>query len=275
MSDAATVSLSASARLVAGALAETEQITVVALGAAAGVSKSTVAKTLTLLERSGAAIRTVREGDGVREADLWSPGAALGSLLFTTAVKHSGYGHAAALSASTEIVTTAEAAEPGLASTTVDDESADDSSQVLTQAAPDAPADADTAVMNESLELNEVAAQTPPSANMTAAQSHGTQGEPQAESSSEPTTTEVGDAPAADGAALRLAPGALAAMVSTVLAAHPDIEYTPTMLSHLLNGRSSGAIHNVLEKMITNGSAVRTCDRPKRYRHVADGLPVA
>src|SRR5260221_377898 len=120
MSDAATVSLSASARLVAGALAETEHITVVALTAAVGVSKSTVAKTLTLLERAGAAIRTVREDDGVREADLWSPGPALGVLLFATVMEHPGYGHAAALATSTEIMTTADTAELGPGSTTVD-----------------------------------------------------------------------------------------------------------------------------------------------------------
>ena len=58
-------------------------------------------------------------------------------------------------------------------------------------------------------------------------------------------------------------------MVAATLAAHPDIEYTPTQLSHLLNGRSSGAITNAIEKMVKAGSAVRTCDKPKRYRHAA------
>ena len=70
-----------------------------------------------------------------------------------------------------------------------------------------------------------------------------------------------------------LAAGELAAMVAAVLAAHPDIEYTPTMLSHMLGGRSSGAVHNVLEKMIKVGAAVRTCDKPKRYRHAAGQVP--
>ncbi|WP_194924903.1 hypothetical protein [Catenulispora pinisilvae] len=67
----------------------------------------------------------------------------------------------------------------------------------------------------------------------------------------------------------RLAAGELAAMVAPVLEAHPDVEYTATMLSHLLGGRSAGAIHNVLEKMVASGAAVRVCDRPKRYRHAA------
>ena len=86
--------LSASARLVARALAETHETTVVALTAATGVSKSTVAKALTLLERAGVAQRTVHEtDDGAREADLWSPEPGLGGLLFAAAVD-TGYGHA-------------------------------------------------------------------------------------------------------------------------------------------------------------------------------------
>ena len=70
MSEKVVVHLSAYARLVAEALSKAEQSTVVALTDEAGVSKSTVAKTLALLERADAAIRTVREDDGVREADL-------------------------------------------------------------------------------------------------------------------------------------------------------------------------------------------------------------
>jgi len=69
------------------------------------------------------------------------------------------------------------------------------------------------------------------------------------------------------GRAGRLAAGELAAMVAAVLAAHPDIEYTPAMLSHMLGGRSSGAIHNALERQVKIGTAVRVCDRPRRYQH--------
>ena len=95
MPETAPVHLSNSARLVASALAESEQSTVTALANAARVSKSTVAKTLALLERSGAAIRTVREDDGIREADLWSPSRALGALLVPAAAGAPDYGHCA------------------------------------------------------------------------------------------------------------------------------------------------------------------------------------
>lgn len=52
MSETSAVHLSASARLVAGALAQVERTTVVTLANAAVVSKSTVAKSPAVLERS-------------------------------------------------------------------------------------------------------------------------------------------------------------------------------------------------------------------------------
>ena len=102
MPETAPVHLSNSARLVASALAESEQSTVTALANAARVSKSTVAKTLALLECSGAAIRTVREDDGIREADLWSPGRALGALLVPAAAGAPDYVHTEMLAPATE-----------------------------------------------------------------------------------------------------------------------------------------------------------------------------
>ena len=101
MSETTAVHLSTSARLVAEALAEAEQSTVRVLADAARVSKSTVAKTLAVLEHSGAAIRTVREDDGVRDADLWAPGPTLGALLSTDAAGAPGYGHAERLATAT------------------------------------------------------------------------------------------------------------------------------------------------------------------------------
>lgn len=65
----------------------------------------------------------------------------------------------------------------------------------------------------------------------------------------------------------RLAPGGLAQLVADMLAEHPFTEYTPTMLSHLLDGRSSGAISNALERQVKIGSAIRVSDKPRRYRH--------
>lgn len=261
MPETAATHLSASARLVAEALAEAEQSTVTALANAAMVSKSTVAKTLAMLERSDAAIRTVREDNGVREADQWSPSPALRAVLLSTAAAASGSGHAEALATATEKAV-------GLHSS-------------------DAPAGGELA---EELDGHTAAAFAPcqvaderPVLPSSPAAVVGVASD--VESGHEPATASLTDSDAAAGAVMnrpcaagestpggragRLAAGELAAMVAAVLAAHPDIEYTPTMLSHLLGGRSSGAIHNVLVRMVQVGAAVRTCDKPKRFRHAS------
>lgn len=65
---------------------------------------------------------------------------------------------------------------------------------------------------------------------------------------------------------VRLAPGELKVMVMALLDAEPDQEFTATSLSHLLAGRSIGAIQNNLARLAKEGRAVQTCDRPRRYR---------
>ena len=248
MADSA-IRLSASARLVAGALAEVHETTVVALTATAGVSKSMVAKTLTLLESVGAAQRTIRETyDGAREADLWSPGSGLGTLLFTAAAAENGYGHAETLLAADETAASRTptgdrhdmlkpAAQPsGEVGRTEDD---DPSSEIV------------------GADISDEGTGLPDDAKIVTVTETGIRDQPET----------GGSAPDGHSTAGRLAPGGLAEMVAAALAAHPHIDYSPMMLSHLLGGRSSGAISNVLEKMRATGAAIRTCDKPKRYRH--------
>ncbi|WP_146241410.1 MarR family transcriptional regulator [Actinokineospora spheciospongiae] len=62
----------------------------------------------------------------------------------------------------------------------------------------------------------------------------------------------------------RLAPGALRGMVEDHLREHPGEEFSPSAIGKALN-RSSGAVHNALEKLVDNGCAMRTSDKPKRY----------
>lgn len=241
------VHLSTSARLVAGALAEAGQVTVVELTALASVSKSTVAKTLAQLEHAGAACRTVREADGIREADLWSPGPGLSGLLFGT-TGDDGRGEAETGRRGAELTvaglhldhaTSVPAEHPG--------------TEVAVETGDGDGFGAETA--DERSVLAEPAQEA--GQNRLA----GLQLADTAES-----TSGVGQEAARRE---RLAPGGLAELVAAALAAHPEIEYTPSMLSHLLGGRSAGAIHNVLEKMVVAGTALRTCDKPKRYRHAA------
>jgi hypothetical protein len=62
----------------------------------------------------------------------------------------------------------------------------------------------------------------------------------------------------------RLAAGALQGMVQDYLTEHPG-DHGPTGVGRAL-GRSSGAVANALERLVTAGWAVRTNDRPRRYR---------
>ncbi|WP_159944658.1 MULTISPECIES: winged helix-turn-helix domain-containing protein [unclassified Nocardiopsis] len=64
----------------------------------------------------------------------------------------------------------------------------------------------------------------------------------------------------------RLAPGELKLMVQAILDSDPAQEFGPTQISHLLRGRSIGAIQNNLARLVTEGSAELTCERPRRYR---------
>ena len=50
---------------------------------------------------------------------------------------------------------------------------------------------------------------------------------------------------------------------------HPQMDFTPTELSHVLGGKSSGAIYNVLVKMKVAGTAIQTCESPRRFRQAS------
>ncbi|WNV90198.1 MarR family transcriptional regulator [Umezawaea sp. Da 62-37] len=61
----------------------------------------------------------------------------------------------------------------------------------------------------------------------------------------------------------RLAPGALRGMVEDYLRDNSG-DFSPNAIGKALN-RSSGAVHNALEKLVESGYAVRTSDKPKKY----------
>jgi hypothetical protein len=61
----------------------------------------------------------------------------------------------------------------------------------------------------------------------------------------------------------RLAPGALRGMVEDYLRDNSG-EFSPNAIGKAL-GRSSGAVHNALEKLVESSYAVRTSDKPKKY----------
>ncbi|MFL1375753.1 winged helix-turn-helix domain-containing protein [Nocardiopsis protaetiae] len=98
----------------------------------------------------------------------------------------------------------------------------------------------------------------------------GTEDRPRTAPAVEPATPvaafiEVG-APNPVSGSPRLAPGELKVMVKALLDASPKEEFTATEISHLLCGRSIGAIQNNLARLAKEGRAVQTGDKPRRYR---------
>ncbi|PKW18776.1 MarR family transcriptional regulator [Saccharopolyspora spinosa] len=62
----------------------------------------------------------------------------------------------------------------------------------------------------------------------------------------------------------RLSKGELRGMVEDYLTEHPGEEFSPNTIGTALN-RSSGAVNNALEKLVADGYAVQTQDKPKRF----------
>lgn len=93
---------------------------------------------------------------------------------------------------------------------------------------------------------------------------------------SDPCTTEQHPAPSSvststdatvPGAAgqTRLGKGALRGLVEDYLTEHPGQQFSPNAIGKAL-GRSSGAVSNALDKLVADGYAVQTQDKPKRFQ---------
>jgi hypothetical protein len=83
------------------------------------------------------------------------------------------------------------------------------------------------------------------------------------------TTPTVAGAPvpvdgAAPGQSTRLGKGALRGMVEDYLTGCPGEQLSPSAIGKAL-GRSSGAVSNALDKLVADGYAVQTQDKPKRF----------
>jgi len=66
------------------------------------------------------------------------------------------------------------------------------------------------------------------------------------------------------GKAARLGKGALRGMVEDYLTEHPGEQFSPSVIGKAL-GRSSGAVSNALDKLVADGYAVQTQEKPKRF----------
>lgn len=65
--------------------------------------------------------------------------------------------------------------------------------------------------------------------------------------------------------AARLPSGALRGMVEDFLSDHPGEEFGPVTIAKALGGKSSGAVSNALDKLVDEGVAVKTNDKPRRF----------
>ncbi|MFD0201410.1 MULTISPECIES: MarR family transcriptional regulator [Saccharothrix] len=71
--------------------------------------------------------------------------------------------------------------------------------------------------------------------------------------------------PNGGGEKARLAPGALRGMVEDYLRDHPGEEFGPTSIAKALEGKSSGAVSNALDKLVEEGTVVKTKESPRRF----------
>lgn len=250
--------------LVLAALAEaTEPVTVTELAERAGVGKSTLGKHLPALEKDGLAVRTPGGRDGRRRLpDTWQTATS------TTPDTDTTEDTSAQTDEHTEEEpdTASVSAEPD----TVPNTAAEKASEVdvptsaTQEASPQAsseqaPADEATATEDQSPTTTHVS--VPPA---------GPRPDPAVRGTATVTVTRAG-VTAAEGlnpvsGSTRLAPGELKLMVKAILDADPGEEFTATEISHLLQGRSIGAIQNNLARLAKEERAVQTCDRPRRYR---------
>ncbi|MFB9802121.1 helix-turn-helix domain-containing protein [Streptomonospora salina] len=218
----------------------TAPATAAEIAEATGRGRSTVTQALRGLETDGRAARTRGDREaGKRLPDLWSL-AATGTAAETEAE--------APASPDPDNDAPAPAAE--------------------SPAPPEAPAAADEpdtpkAAAAPAPTAEEAPAPRPPEAAATTATSRDA---PVAAPSAKPDGPAIGVAQTNKvSRTSRLEPGGLRQIVKAVLASEPGEEFSPTEISHLLRGRSVGAIQNALARLAKDGEAELTCAAPRRY----------
>ncbi|MFF0148001.1 hypothetical protein [Amycolatopsis sulphurea] len=241
--------------------------TTATIAMAGRVGRSTAAKILASWDRDGIAIRT--PGNGPRNPDTW----ALAPSDRDTAAPDADETHADATAAPGTDPTAADhfsdtdkAPEEPVA--TADDTNDTDnvpakeevivegpgtSSETDNDSAPDISDDVPAATVDTD--------GTTPPPDDTAPVDTATEAKPSPSASRTiPEATDVATPKDKD----RLPKGGLRALVEEYLTKHPGEDFGPAKIGKVL-GRSGGAVNNALEKLVTDGSAVKTCEAPKRF----------
>ncbi|MGE0295272.1 hypothetical protein [Pseudonocardia sp.] len=130
-----------------------------------------------------------------------------------------------------------------------------------------APADTGSPAGSRRPDPTEQADPEPAPASVTAQPDAPSEDEP---ATSPPTAEAPRRAPSRNrSGSVRLAAGALRGLVEEFLTDHPG-EHGSVEIGRAI-GRSSGAVANALERLVADGWAERTGDRPKRYRATGTG----
>ncbi|MCW7985033.1 hypothetical protein XF35_06700 [Streptomyces platensis subsp. clarensis] len=241
----------------------TEPATVIEIALAAGVGKSTAGRALPLLEQRGLAVRTPGGHNGpCRMPDVWYPVAPAHDATITREKDHSPTPNESELST-----------DDTFAPANNDSEDVDSSPDETARGTSAPDTDIDTHNMDTCTDQGTNTAHNDPPQDAEEDNSDCT-GEisPHSDINSAPTrapqegaelpTTPAQPAPSTEG---RLAPGALRQMVIDHLQAHPDEAFTATRISRIIE-KSSGAIANALDKLVSQGIAEQVNDRPRVFR---------
>jgi hypothetical protein len=219
------------------------------LSLSAEIGKSTTQKFLAKWASDGSVTRTagIAEG-GRRAADLWAitdidTAQADPAPADTSPVQDAADGADAVLGASNAPDTTDATVDVSGSTELTDSEPTD----VMTEASQD-PVDTDEIEVVQAEPV--AAADSEPGAHSVEADG------------AQPT---VGGADAAGVKAARLVAGALRGMVEDFLRDHPGEEFGPVEIAKALGGKSSGAVSNALDKLVDNGTAAKTGDKPRRF----------
>jgi hypothetical protein len=234
-------------------LADKPGSTTAELALAAGVGRSTAAKILARWHRDGAAVRT--PADSPRKPDAWT----LAPTDTSTATPEpedaqpdATTNTESASAPAPDDTAAAEETEPRTDDhdgAPTDETTTDDrGNQTDTHAADDRGGDTSDDKGQNSTSRSPRA---PVDDNQPGAASDGT-----ASSATSATTAPTGKN--------RLAKGALRRLVEEYLTEHPGESFGPAQIGKDL-GHSAGAVNNALEKLVTDGYAIKTCEAPKRF----------
>lgn len=248
--------------------------TVTALAQASGVSRATVARTLTALEHDGRAARTRGGRDGGKSLpDTWHPATTADDTTTTDATvpaeevptTAAPTGDATAAGEEQAVTDEATGDEATGANTAAQDTAAGDAGPGDAEAGMDAAAVAEARDALTALQDAITAALTAldggDGAGALAAVEGAYSGSGKARRL---VRTAAHGRPRNASGKPRSAPGEMRAKVAAHLTAHPGAAFTPHEIAKVI-GHSAGAVSNALDRLTEAGEAELVCERPRRF----------